>query len=444
MQKQGTVLLGIKELTVLSRFRELPSWLALGLLSLPAMLLADMGTAATAATPPSGGAAHPAQTASGRHVRAKVETTVYWSPAAVRPRRAIVEAGGVVAIDNGKGKAGPGCRGSWLPVAGGGYLCPDGVEATQEPVRAVAPLVDGLLPFVFVHRLDTKAFSYAFLPGIGADRSRLFRRGKLLDESRYKRHTPSRFRGRDLKRHPLPNRNLVPGWAVVADAPVYASPSTAAKPVMTLERHTPLLVSRKPAARGWRRVRNAEGDRALGYMPEDDKLRYWVEATPVSGLADGETWLDIDVGQQMLAMRSFGTGPVYVTLISSGLTERPSPIGVFRLQHKLAYRSMGNLPHSPDRYFIENVPWAMYFLPNFAIHGAYWHDEFGNRRSHGCVNLAPKDAHYIYDRVPPLQQASFYKTFASDKAPGAVVRLRDSAREVDRRSSQEVPSGSQS
>jgi hypothetical protein len=289
-------------------------------------------------------------------------------------------------------------------------------------------LLDDLLPFVFVHRLEAKAFSYAFLPDKGPHGTRLLRRGKPLDESRYARHTPSQFQGRNLERHPVTDKSLVPGWTVAAEVPVYAAPSTTAVPVLRLARHAPLLVGRRSATSGWRQVRDAQGRRTLGFMKEDDKLRYWVEAAPVEGLAVGETWLDIDVGQQMVALRQSGTGPIYITLVSSGLAERASPQGVFRLQHKLAYRSMGNLPTSADQYFIENVPWAMYFLPNYAIHGAYWHDEFGKRRSHGCVNLAPRDARYIYGRLPPRQQPGFFTTFASDRAPGAVVRVRDSTR----------------
>jgi len=163
-------------------------------------------------------------------------------------------------------------------------------------------------------------------------------------------------------------------------------------------------------------------------MKEDGKLRFWVAGPSVKGLAKGETWLDIDVGQQMVALQAAGTGPVYITLISSGLAARPTPMGVYRVQHKIAYRSMGHLPGTPDPYFIENIPWALYFLPNYAVHAAYWHHEFGNRRSHGCVNLAPRDARHIYERLPPAQQPGFFKTFASDQAAGAVVRVRDSAR----------------
>ena len=59
---------------------------------------------------------------SGKRVRAKSETTIYWSPAAVRPRRAIVEEGSVVLLDGQQPKSGAGCRASWVSVAGGGFF----------------------------------------------------------------------------------------------------------------------------------------------------------------------------------------------------------------------------------------------------------------------------------------------------------------------------------
>lgn len=374
--------------------------------------------------------AHAEGRASGKRVRAKTETTIYWAPAAVRPRRAIVEAGSVVMLDGEQHKTGSGCRASWAKVAGGGYLCLDKVEPTTEAVRRRPPLIDDLLPYVFVHRLEAKAYSYAFLPGEGAGKAELFRQGKPLDRSRYALHEPSRFQGRNLEKRPVPDRNLMPGWIVADETPLYGAPSPAAAPVRRLARHTPLLVDSRPAAKGWREVRDEQGRRVLGFVKDDGRLRHWVGAPPAAGLAEGEPWLDIDVGQQMIALRRHGVGPTYVTLISSGLVERPTPLGVFRLDHKLAYRSMGNLPHSADKYFIENIPWAMYFQPYYAIHGAYWHNEFGKRRSHGCVNLAPRDALYIYEHVPPWQQLGFFKTFASDQSPGAVVRVRDSTRDA--------------
>jgi lipoprotein-anchoring transpeptidase ErfK/SrfK len=60
----------------------------------------------------------------------------------------------------------------------------------------------------------------------------------------------------------------------------------------------------------------------------------------------------------------------------------------------------GPLPYLADIqvYDLPGVPWTLYFTAQgAAIHGAYWHNEFGNPHSHGCVNLPPKEAKLMYD-----------------------------------------------
>lgn len=51
---------------------------------------------------------------------------------------------------------------------------------------------------------------------------------------------------------------------------------------------------------------------------------------------------------------------------------------------------------------LHDVPYVQYFHQNYALHGAYWHDEFGKVRSNGCVNLAPKDAAWLFEWTEPL------------------------------------------
>jgi hypothetical protein len=54
-----------------------------------------------------------------------------------------------------------------------------------------------------------------------------------------------------------------------------------------------------------------------------------------------------------------------------------------------------------DRYSIDDVPWTEYFAGSIALHGAFWHNSFGLRRSHGCVNLSPYDAHRVFNHTWP-------------------------------------------
>lgn len=360
--------------------------------------------------------------------RALSALTIYWAPRAERPRRAVVGVGGVFAIE-GKPRPSADCKGGWAAVVGGGYACLDDTEPAATAAEAVPRLVDDLVPFVYVQRRSDPGYKLAFLPDESGDG--LVRMGKPLDADRYEKHEPSRFAGRDLRRRPVP-KGHVPAWVVQPDVPLFGAPADE-RPALALPMHTELVVNERPRkvkGRAWYQVRLATGEKRTGFLPEDAPLRRWRSAKEVSGVAADELWIDVDTSQQVLALRRGRHELLYVTLISGGLPERPTPRGIFRITHKYAYRTMGSLPESADKHFIENVPWTMYFKPHYAIHGAYWHDEFGNQRSHGCVNLAPRDAAFIYERVAPEQQPGFFQTFASDHAPGTVVRIREGA-EVD-------------
>lgn len=85
--------------------------------------------------------------------------------------------------------------------------------------------------------------------------------------------------------------------------------------------------------------------------------------------------------------------------ISTGLDLTPTPRGYFKIFRKTPSRYMqGPVPDiSDDFYDLPGVPWDLYFTEQGgAIHGAYWHDRFGEQWSHGCVNLPPKKAQELY------------------------------------------------
>ncbi|NIO43122.1 MAG: L,D-transpeptidase family protein, partial [Burkholderiales bacterium] len=48
-------------------------------------------------------------------------------------------------------------------------------------------------------------------------------------------------------------------------------------------------------------------------------------------------------------------------------------------------------------YVLPNVPYVMYFYKDYAIHGTYWHNNFGTPMSHGCVNMSTADARWLYN-----------------------------------------------
>ena len=148
-------------------------------------------------------------------------------------------------------------------------------------------------------------------------------------------------------------------------------------------------------------------------------------------LAPGEKWIDVDLTRQTLIAFE-GTRPVFATLVSSGRRNTqdkekdfPTPTGTFRIGEKHVTTTMDGDVASDGPYSIEDVPWVMYFQGSYALHGAFWHDNFGHVRSHGCVNLAPEDARRLFGWVDPPLPAGWHGVFAQPDAGTRVVVHED-------------------
>lgn len=107
-------------------------------------------------------------------------------------------------------------------------------------------------------------------------------------------------------------------------------------------------------------------------------------------------WVAVDLFEQTLIAYEDDT-PVFATVVSSGLSQWPTVEGLFKVWARLRKDTMSGAAGQPDAYYVQNVPWVMYFKGGISLHGTYWHDDFGYRRSHGCVNLSISDARWIYD-----------------------------------------------
>ena len=103
-----------------------------------------------------------------------------------------------------------------------------------------------------------------------------------------------------------------------------------------------------------------------------------------------ERWIDVDLTQQSLTAYE-GHTPVHTTLVSTGLPNTPTPVGQFRIWIKLRYDDM-----SGPGYYIEDVPYVMYFYEGYGLHGVTWHGNFGHPMSHGCVNLPTSEAEWLF------------------------------------------------
>jgi lipoprotein-anchoring transpeptidase ErfK/SrfK len=122
-----------------------------------------------------------------------------------------------------------------------------------------------------------------------------------------------------------------------------------------------------------------------------------INTTPPTGVPSNR-WIEINLFEQTIAAYD-NNQLVFATLIASGLEPFWTRPGLFQIYEKLDSTPMSGsfeADHS-DAYYLEDVPWTMYFDERRAIHGAYWRANLGFVQSHGCVNMSIGDAQWIYD-----------------------------------------------
>jgi lipoprotein-anchoring transpeptidase ErfK/SrfK len=153
-------------------------------------------------------------------------------------------------------------------------------------------------------------------------------------------------------------------------------------------------------------VKELQGERMVetrdGTWLASADLKTAAKSSKLPGWARGDTkWIDVSIQNQVLVLYE-GPQPVYVTLVSTGkdgLGEPgktlSTPTGTFRIYQKHITTTMDS-DVAEHEFELRDVPWVMYFKAGYALHAAYWHDDFGHARSHGCINLAPIDARYVF------------------------------------------------
>lgn len=119
--------------------------------------------------------------------------------------------------------------------------------------------------------------------------------------------------------------------------------------------------------------------------------------TPPEGVTNGR-WIEVNLEGQTLSVYDHNE-LIYATLIASGMDPFFTKPGLFQIQRKLDAAPMSGsfAADRSDYYYLEDVPWTMYYDNARALHAAYWRTAFGFPQSHGCVNLNPADAHWLFD-----------------------------------------------
>lgn len=133
----------------------------------------------------------------------------------------------------------------------------------------------------------------------------------------------------------------------------------------------------------------------------------------------GEKWIEVNVTtQQMTAWE--GDVPVMSSTVSTGLPNTPTVLGKFNIYWKLTSTLMVG-----DNYYLPEVPYTMYFYAGYALHGTYWHNNFGQPMSHGCVNLETSQAKQLFDWATPLLPPGQAEVVASTDNPGTLVVVHE-------------------
>ncbi|MBX3003091.1 MAG: L,D-transpeptidase [Anaerolineales bacterium] len=166
-------------------------------------------------------------------------------------------------------------------------------------------------------------------------------------------------------------------------------------------------------------------DGALWYEITDEllKITYHVlaehmrkvpasELTPVNPhIPLHQKWVEVSIPEQrmwayeegeLLLDTKVSTGIPY--LVSTNGIPTATPKGSFSVFSKMPVRHMGDGTTNADveAYELPGVPWVSFFHEwGVAFHGTYWHDNYGNEMSHGCVNMKPAEAKWLYRWLMP-------------------------------------------
>ena len=175
---------------------------------------------------------------------------------------------------------------------------------------------------------------------------------------------------------------------VVVDAPAIAQPTArASTPTATSQ---PEIASVAPT--------NTQQVVQAAVVPINTQIAEATDApttaaniVPSTTGSGGEHWIDVDLSQQRVYAYE-GDTVVNSFIVSTGTWQTPTVTGQYHVWIKLL-----STPMSGPGYYLPGVPYTMYFYKGYALHGTYWHNNFGTPMSHGCVNLSIPDSEWLYN-----------------------------------------------
>ncbi len=183
--------------------------------------------------------------------------------------------------------------------------------------------------------------------------------------------------------------------------------------------HWITAVEEGPDGKLWYQISDESDDNLKYYVPRPHvRLIPPAELAPISPDVPWEAKrVEVSLANQTLTAYEYDRVVLH-TLISSGIPGLGSPNGIpshtpagrFNIRVKMPSKHMGDGRVTDDinAYELPGVPWVSFFVETgVAFHGTYWHDNFGRRMSHGCVNMTMEEAKWLYRWVLPV--AEFYE-----------------------------------
>lgn len=199
----------------------------------------------------------------------------------------------------------------------------------------------------------------------------------------------SGFQGLEFRATPRNNFGWIVDQASVRNGPGYAS----AELGIILPRETVVQVYDIVEQDGtkWYRI-------GLAQWVERRYIRIVTVNTRAPEGVENNRWIEVNLYEQTLSIYENGQLR-FATMITSGQDPFFTRPGLFQIYKKLELETMTGAFEADrsDYYYLQDVPWTMYFDEARALHGAYWRAVFGYPGSHGCINLSIGDAHYLFD-----------------------------------------------
>jgi hypothetical protein len=210
------------------------------------------------------------------------------------------------------------------------------------------------------------------------------------------------------------------GWVTPNKAPVFDAPNGKKLEDLPQRTRVDVLEEQTVGRTRWLRIGEARFMKA-SQLNEVRKLERPADT------GTHQQWIDIDLGEQVVVAYR-GTEPVYATLTSSGRGPNHTPRGNYPVWGKATAITMKSQAYDDSPYYVNRVPWVLFFQAHNALHAAYWHDRFGSVKSHGCANLSPRDAQHLFEWLEPTLPVGWTSVRYWNLTEAPVVHVRNSSK----------------